>query len=73
MQIQELIIVTQASARMRGATVRKMTRRGLYVLASARRDSSGTTLLSAGILPVILDITNQDHIAALLVRIDCAA
>ncbi|MEV7427499.1 SDR family oxidoreductase [Streptomyces sp. NPDC091212] len=69
-ETQEIVIVTGASTGMGAATAREMTRRGFHVLAGVRRDSDGEVLLAAGIEPVILDITNQDHIAALAARID---
>lgn len=69
-QPQELVIVTGASTGMGAATAREMARRGFHVLAGVRRDSDGKALLALGIEPVILDITNQDHIAALVARID---
>ncbi|MCX4740920.1 SDR family NAD(P)-dependent oxidoreductase [Streptomyces antibioticus] len=52
------------------ATAREMVRRGFHVLAGVRRDSDGTALRAAGIEPVILDITNWEHIAALVARVD---
>jgi NAD(P)-dependent dehydrogenase (short-subunit alcohol dehydrogenase family) len=55
---------------MGAATAREMARRGFHVLAGVRRDSDGKALLAAGIEPVILDITRQEHIAALVERID---
>jgi NAD(P)-dependent dehydrogenase (short-subunit alcohol dehydrogenase family) len=55
---------------MGAATAREMARRGFHVLAGVRRDSDGKALLATGIEPVILDITHQDHIAALVERID---
>ena len=67
---QELVVVTGASTGMGAATAREMARRGFHVLAGVRRDSDGAALLAAGIEPVILDITDQDHIAALVARVN---
>ncbi|MFE9681800.1 SDR family NAD(P)-dependent oxidoreductase [Streptomyces sp. NPDC006285] len=67
---QELVIVTGASTGMGAATARAMARRGFHVLAGVRRDSDGEALRAAGIEPVILDITRQEHIAALVARVD---
>ncbi|MEU6541673.1 SDR family oxidoreductase, partial [Streptomyces sp. NPDC047000] len=69
-ETQELVIVTGASTGMGAATAREMARRGFHVLAGVRRDSDGKALLAAGIEPVILDITDQDHIKALVARVD---
>lgn len=69
-QSQEIVIVTGASTGMGAATAREMARRGFHVLAGVRRDSDGKALRAAGIEPVILDITNREHIAALVARID---
>ncbi|MFI8090558.1 SDR family oxidoreductase [Streptomyces sp. NPDC086080] len=69
-QPQEIVIVTGASTGMGAATAREMARRGFHVLAGVRRDSDGRALRAAGIEPVILDITNREHIAALVARVD---
>ncbi|MFJ2891173.1 SDR family NAD(P)-dependent oxidoreductase [Streptomyces sp. NPDC087305] len=69
-QTQEIIVVTGASTGMGAATAREMARRGFHVLAGVRRDSDGKALLADGVEPVILDITNHEHIAALVARID---
>jgi NAD(P)-dependent dehydrogenase (short-subunit alcohol dehydrogenase family) len=55
---------------MGAATATELARRGFHVLAGVRGDSDGAALRTAGIEPVILDITNQQHIAALVARID---
>ncbi|MFF9483736.1 SDR family NAD(P)-dependent oxidoreductase [Streptomyces sp. NPDC014676] len=67
---QELVIVTGASTGMGAATAREMARRGYHVLAGVRRAGDGQALLDAGVEPVILDITDRDHIAALVARVD---
>lgn len=69
-QAQEIVVVSGASTGMGAATAREMARRGFHVLAGVRRDSDGEALRAAGIEPVILDITNPEHIAALVARID---
>lgn len=66
----ELVVVTGASTGMGAATAQELARRGYHVLAGVRRDSDGKSLRTAGIEPVILDITNSDHIAALAARVD---
>ncbi|MFJ7217813.1 SDR family oxidoreductase [Amycolatopsis sp. NPDC098790] len=62
--------MTGASTGMGAATARELARRGFHVLAGVRREADGKALLADGIEPVILDITDQDHIAALVARID---
>ncbi|MGA5299156.1 SDR family oxidoreductase [Nucisporomicrobium flavum] len=69
-EIQGLLVVTGASTGMGAATAREMARRGFHVLAGVRRDSDGVALRAAGIEPVILDITDAGHIAALAARVD---
>ena len=67
---QSLVIVTGASTGMGAATALDLARRGFHVLAGVRRDSDGGALRAAGVEPVILDITNPDHVAALAARVD---
>jgi NAD(P)-dependent dehydrogenase (short-subunit alcohol dehydrogenase family) len=55
---------------MGAATARELARRGFHVLAGVRRDSDGNPLRAAGVEPVILDITDPDHIAALAARVE---
>ncbi len=50
---------------MGAAAARELARRGFHVLAGVRRD----TPPSDGIEPVILDITEPDHVAALAARV----
>jgi NAD(P)-dependent dehydrogenase (short-subunit alcohol dehydrogenase family) len=68
-ETQELVVVTGASTGMGAATARELARRGFHVLAGVRRASDGHALMATGIEPVILDITNADHIGALVARI----
>ncbi|WP_240678277.1 SDR family NAD(P)-dependent oxidoreductase [Streptomyces griseoviridis] len=63
-QHQELVVVTGASTGMGAATARELARRGFHVLAGVRRTGDGEALLAPGIEPVLLAITDQDHIAA---------
>jgi len=62
--------VTGASTGMGAATARELARRGFHVLAGVRRDSDGVPLRGDGVEPVILDITDPDHVAALAARIE---
>jgi NAD(P)-dependent dehydrogenase (short-subunit alcohol dehydrogenase family) len=67
---RELVVVTGASTGMGAATARELARRGLHVLAGVRRDSDGISLRAEGIEPVLLDITDPDHVAALATRVE---
>lgn len=69
-ETRELAIVTGASTGIGAATARELARRGFHVLAAVRRDSDGEAIRAAGIEPVILDITQDDQIAALAARVD---
>ncbi|WP_259294703.1 SDR family oxidoreductase [Streptomyces canus] len=65
-----LVVVTGASTGVGAATAKELARRGFHVLAGVRRESDGVDLRAPGVEPVILDITDDDHIAALVARID---
>lgn len=67
--IRELAIVTGASTGIGAATARELARRGFHVLAGVRRDQDGDAIRGAGIEPLILDITNPDHIQALVAQV----
>ena len=54
---------------MGAATARDLARQGFHVLAGVRRPADGDALRAEGIEPVILDITEPDHIKALVERI----
>lgn len=62
--------MTGASTGMGAATARELARRGFHVLAGVRRDGDGEPLRSAGAEPIILDITDPDHIDALATRVE---
>lgn len=55
---------------MGAATARELARRGFHVLAGVRRDVDADAIRGPGIEPVIIDITNPDHIRALATRVD---
>jgi NAD(P)-dependent dehydrogenase (short-subunit alcohol dehydrogenase family) len=67
---QELAVVTGASTGIGAATARELARRGFHVLAGVRRDEDADAIRAPGIEPVIIDITNPDHIRALAIRVN---
>ncbi|MFJ6466001.1 SDR family NAD(P)-dependent oxidoreductase [Streptomyces sp. NPDC091387] len=68
-ETQKLIVVTGASTGMGAAAARELARRGFHVLAGVRRVRDADSLRSAGIEPVILDITEPEHVEALAARV----
>jgi NAD(P)-dependent dehydrogenase (short-subunit alcohol dehydrogenase family) len=68
-EIQEIAIITGASTGMGAATARELARRGFHVLAGVRRDRDADAIKGPGIDPLIIDITNPDHIRALATRV----
>ena len=68
-EIQEFAIVTGASTGIGAATARELARRGFHVLAGVRRDRDADAIRGPGIEPLIIDITNQEHIRALATRV----
>lgn len=68
-EIQELVVVTGASTGIGAATARELARRGFHVLAGVRRDRDADAIRGPGIEPLIIDITNPDHIRTLATRV----
>ena len=68
-EIQEIAVITGASTGMGAATARELARRGFHVLAGVRRDRDADAIRGPGIEPLIIDITNPDHIQALATRV----
>ncbi|SES04440.1 NADP-dependent 3-hydroxy acid dehydrogenase YdfG [Lentzea xinjiangensis] len=54
---------------MGAAAARELARRGFHVLAGVRRDTDAEAIRAAGVEPVILDITDAGHVAALAERV----
>ena len=61
--------MTGASSGIGAASVRELARRGFHVLAGVRRDPDADALRAPGVEPIILDITQPDHIADLAARV----
>ena len=61
--------MTGASTGMGAAAARELARQGFHVLAGVRRDRDADAIRSAGIEPVILDITEPEHVEALAARV----
>ena len=66
---QELAVITGASTGIGAAKARELTGRGFCVLAGVRRDRDADATRGPGIEPLIIDITNPDHIRALAARV----
>jgi NAD(P)-dependent dehydrogenase (short-subunit alcohol dehydrogenase family) len=62
-------VITGASTGIGAATARELARRGFHVLAGVRRDRDADAIRGPGIEPLIIDITNPDHIHALASRV----
>ncbi|WP_250035666.1 SDR family oxidoreductase [Paractinoplanes maris] len=67
--VQKLVVVTGASTGMGASTARELARQGFHVLAGVRRDRDAEALRSAGIEPVILDITEPGQVEAVAARV----
>ncbi|OBB17669.1 dehydrogenase [Mycolicibacterium setense] len=65
----ELIVVTGTSTGIGRATAQELARRGFHVLAGVRREVDADGIRGTNLEPVMLDITNEDHIAALVQRV----
>lgn len=61
--------MTGASTGIGAASARELACRGFHVLAGVRREQDADALRAPGVEPVILDITQPDHIAALAARV----
>jgi NADP-dependent 3-hydroxy acid dehydrogenase YdfG len=66
---REIVVVSGASSGIGAATARELARRGFHVLAGVRRSADADALRSTNIEPVMLDITNEAEIAALIKRL----
>ncbi|MCX4782396.1 SDR family oxidoreductase [Streptomyces sp. NBC_01264] len=69
-ETQKLVVVTGASTGMGASAARELARRGFHVLAGVRRDRDADAIRSTGIEPLILDITEPEHVEALAARVE---
>ena len=67
---QQMVIVTGASSGIGAAAARELARRGFHVLAGVRRDRDADAIRGPGIEPVLVDITNAEHVRTLAARVD---
>jgi NAD(P)-dependent dehydrogenase (short-subunit alcohol dehydrogenase family) len=67
---RELVVVTGASTGIGAATARELAGRGFHVLAGVRRDTDADALRTANLEPVMLDITDEAGVAALVRRLE---
>ena len=63
---RELVVVTGASTGIGAATARELARRGFHVLAGVRRGTDADAVRATNLEPIMLDITNEAEIAALV-------
>jgi NAD(P)-dependent dehydrogenase (short-subunit alcohol dehydrogenase family) len=68
-EIEEIVVVTGASTGIGAATARELARRGFHVLAGVRRERDADAIRGTGVEPMIVDVTNPDHIRALTTRV----
>jgi NAD(P)-dependent dehydrogenase (short-subunit alcohol dehydrogenase family) len=66
---REIIVVTGASTGIGAATARELAKRGFHVLAGVRRSIDADALRATNLEPIMLDITSEAEIAALVKRI----
>ena len=68
-EVQGIVVVTGASTGLGAATARELAQRGFHVLAGVRRDRDADAIRRPSIEPLIIDITQPDHIRALADRV----
>ncbi len=68
-----LAVISGCSSGIGAATGRELAARGLHVLAGVRTQAEAAAVRADGIEPVILDITDGKHVAALAQRVEADA
>ena len=66
---KRMAVVTGASSGIGLATAQELARRGFHVLAGVRKQRDADRLVGESIEPVILDVTDEEQIAALADRV----
>ena len=69
MSTNRMAVVTGASSGMGLATAQELARRGFHVLAGVRKQQDADRLASENVEPMIVDITDEEQIAALADRV----
>ena len=69
MRTRRIAVVTGASSGIGLATAQELARRGFHVLAGVRKQQDADRIASESIEPVILDITDEERVAALAERV----
>jgi NAD(P)-dependent dehydrogenase (short-subunit alcohol dehydrogenase family) len=70
MSRKQLAVATGASSGIGQATAGTLAARGFHVLAGVRRQVDADQLAGEGVEPVILDITDPSHVAAIAERVE---
>ena len=70
LQASELVVVTGASSGIGRAAVQHLAGVGFHVLAGVRNDHDAATVSSDQVEAVLLDITDEDQVAALARRVE---
>ena len=66
---REIVVVTGTSTGIGAATARELAKRGFYVLAGVRTKVDMDSVRDTNVEPIMLDITDESHIAALVKRV----
>ena len=73
LQKNQLAVVTGASSGIGQVTARVLAARGFHVLAGVRRETDADQFSGESIEPIMLDITDPAHVAAVSERVQADA